>query len=143
MTTEAPEPNADLPPEIKADYDEAGSILNQSPRGAAALLRLVIQKLCQHLKTEGKDLNANIADLVIKGLDEKVKKALDVVRVVGNNAVHPGQMNLDDDRDTATQLFTLVNLIAERMISEPARIDAMYDNLPDEAKEAVRQRDKQ
>ena len=143
LTTEAPEPNADLPPEIRTDYDEAGSILNQSPRGAAALLRLAIQKLCQHLKAEGKDLNANIADLVRKGLDEKVQKALDVVRVVGNHAVHPGQIKLDDDRDAAISLFKLVNLIAGKMISEPAHIDAMYEGLPDQTKEAIRKRDKQ
>ena len=124
------EPNEDLPPDVLADYQEARSILNLSPRGAAALLRLAIQKLCIHLGESGKDLNADIARLVEKGLSPIVQKSLDVVRVVGNEAVHPGTLDLRDDQDTASKLFRLVNIIAERMISHPKHVDAMYDELP-------------
>ena len=98
-------PNPDLPENIQVDYVEAANILNQSPRGSAALLRLAIDKLTDYLKAKGKDLNAKIADLVANGLSPKIQKALDTVRVVGNNSVHPGQIDLKDNPAIANALF--------------------------------------
>lgn len=123
--------NPDLPDEIRRDYDEAGSILNASPRGAAALLRLAIQKLCIHLGEPGENLNKDIGALVKKGLSVTVQKALDAVRVVGNNAVHPGKIDMTDNRDAAETLFRLVNLITEKMISEQKHVDDFYSGLPE------------
>lgn len=135
------EPNSDLPPDILRDYDEARLILDASPRGAAALLRLAIQKLCAQLGEAGKNINDDIASLVKKGLDKRVQQALDIVRVVGNDAVHPGQIDLRDDRGTATKLFGLVNLIAEKMITEPKHVEALYGSLPEAKRQAIEKRD--
>jgi hypothetical protein len=137
-----PEPNIDLPELIKATYEEARSILHLSPRGSAALLRLCIQNLCIHLGKEGKNLDGDIASLVADGLDIRVQRALDIVRVIGNNSVHPGQIELKDDQETATQLFKLVNLITDKMISEHNTLSEMYDSLPAGAREAIERRDK-
>lgn len=137
----APAPNPDLPEEIAADYREAGDVLALSPRSSAALLRLAIQKLCVFLGQPGKNLNDDIGALVKDGLPARVQKPLDVVRVIGNNAVHPGKIDLRDDVRTATSLFELVNLITEYMISAPKRIDAMYQGLPEEARAAIDKRD--
>jgi hypothetical protein len=137
-----PQPNLDLSPEVRGDYDEASTILDASPRGAAALLRLAIEKLCKELGEKGKDLNADIASLVSKGLDKRVQHALDAVRVIGNHAVHPGQIDLRDDRQTAEALFGLVNLICEKMITEPKHVDEVYAKLPESALEAIEKRDK-
>lgn len=137
----APLCNPDLSADVRMDYEEASSLLNLSPRGAAALLRLAIQKLCMELGEKGRNVDADIAALVTKGLDVRVQQALDVVRVVGNNAVHPGQIDLRDDRATAEKLFGLVNLIAEIMISQPKHVSAMYDSLPENALKAIERRD--
>jgi hypothetical protein len=141
LVGDAPLPHEDLPKEIKEDYLEARTILAQSPRGAAALLRLVIDKLCDHLKAGGDNLNEKIKNLVTKGLPEKVQKALDIVRVTGNNAVHPGQIDVDDI-DTAKALFDLVNIIVNHMISENKQIESLYDKLPDPDKKQITKRDK-
>jgi hypothetical protein len=136
----APLANPDMPDDIRRDYDEASTILDLSPRGAAALLRLAVQKLCKHLGEKGKNINEDIASLVAKGLDPRVQQALDVVRVVGNDAVHPGAMDLRDDRATAEHLFGLVNVIVERMISHPKHMDALYASLPASKLEEIERR---
>jgi hypothetical protein len=135
-------PNQDLEEAIQADYREAASIVERSPRGAAALLRLAIQKMCRQLHLPGKNLNSDVATLVSQGtIPETIQQALDVVRVVGNNAVHPGELSLEDDRDTAVQLFELVNLIAEGAISQPKRVAKLYERLPSGARAAISKRD--
>jgi hypothetical protein len=141
-TRSGAEPSEDMPADVLADYDEARSIVMLSPRGAAALLRLAIQKLCDRLGEKGKKLDDALASLVQKGLDKRVQRALDIVRVIGNESVHPGQLDLRDDHDTATKLFGLVNLIVEKMISETKHVDEMYGGLPESKRKAIEERDK-
>lgn len=59
----APAPNPEMPDEVKADYQEASTILSRSPRGAAALLRLAIQKLFVHLGGSGKTSMTTLRNL--------------------------------------------------------------------------------
>lgn len=138
---DVPPANADLPEEIRPDYEEAASILNASPRGAAALLRLAVQKLCKHLDQPGKNINDDIAALVAAGLSPTVQKALDAVRVIGNEAVHPGELDIRDDRDTATSLFNLINLIVQRMITDPREAEEVYALLPQTKRDQIDKRD--
>jgi len=137
-----PEPNGDLQQSTQDDYNEARRIVNESPRGAAALLRLAIQKTCRQLGEPGENINTDIAALVKKGLPIPIQQALDIVRVVGNNAVHPGQIDLRDDPSTANRLFELVNLIAEVMLSQPKQVQALYDSIvPENLRKAIDERD--
>jgi len=134
-------PNQDLDDEIKADYLEAAHILGDSPRAAAALLRLSLQKLCSQLGEKGENINTDIKNLVGKGLNPLVQKSLDALRITGNNAVHPGEINLSEEPDRVLKLFDLINFIADKMITEPKEIESFYEKLPSGALNAVEKRD--
>jgi hypothetical protein len=137
-----PLPNEDLGEDIKKDYNEATEIIEKSPKSASALLRLAIQKLCKQLGESGENINDDIGKLVKKGLPAKIQQSLDIVRVIGNESVHPGQINLDDDKNTAYKLFDLVNIIANTMITQPKEINNLYNNLPTEKLKGITERDK-
>ena len=137
-----PLPARDMPEDVKGDYDEARAIFSHSPRGAAALLRLAIQKLVVSLGEKGDDLNTSIGRLVKRGLRVEVQKALDVVRVIGNNAVHPGVIDVRDNPKIAADLFKLTNMIVEQLITQPKEVDELYSNLPETARKAISDRDK-
>jgi len=136
-----PRPHVDMPEDVKADYEEARRIVGQSPRGASALLRLAVQKLCKDLGEKGENINEDIKSLVQKGLPEEVQEAMDSLRVIGNNAVHPGEMDLTDDTETASALFNLLNFVVEEMIAKPKRRRGVFANLPASVREAIKKRD--
>lgn len=136
-----PFPSEDMPAEIKKDYEEALLILSLSPRSAAALLRLAIQKLCKELGEEGNNINDDIASLVKKGLSAKIQQSLDFVRVIGNNAVHPGQIDIEESPEILITLFEMLNIIVETMIAQPRRVEDAYKSLPEAAIKAIKKRD--
>lgn len=137
----APPAHVDMPVDPRADYDEARSIVERSPRGAVALLRLATQKLMVSLGQPGKDINDDIKALVKQDLPARVQQALDTLRVTGNNAVHPGLIDLTDDRDRAVALFSLLNYIVEQQITQPRELDAIYGSLPASSLEQIERRD--
>lgn len=134
-----PPANEDLPNDIKEIYNEAASIANQSPRAACALLRCAVEMLMRHLGETG-SINESIKNLVKKGLNPQVQQSLDIVRVTGNNAVHAGKIAFDDTTDVQ-DLFNLINVIAGVLITQPKKIQALYDGLPESSKKAVEKRD--
>lgn len=131
----------DMPLEVKKYYDEARAIFYESPRGAAALLRLAIQKLTIELGEEGGNLDKAIGNLVKKGLSERIQKSLDIVRVVGNNAVHPGQIVIEDNTEVAMSLFKITNLIVDGIITKSREINELYNNLPEGDRNHITKRD--
>jgi hypothetical protein len=139
-------PSKDMPDDIAKDFNEARTVFAASPRASAALLRLVIQKLCIHLGEKGEHLNDDIGALVQKGLSVQVQQALDNVRVIGNKAVHPAKIDFQDTAEVASKLFELVNFIVSETITRPREIAEIYNRLPEEVRSQIqvrqRKRDK-
>ena len=141
-TGNAPMPNPDMTEEVKRDYNEARDIVSRSPRSSCVLLRLCIEKICDEKKIEG-DLNKKIKKLSEQGLNKNIIKALDSVRVIGGEAVHPLQMDLKKDIKTATTLFKIVNYISYWAHTEEKEINSIFDSIPDGKKDAIKKRDSQ
>ena len=120
-----------MPDDVKRDYHEAAQIFSRSPRGAAALLRLGLQKLCKHLGEDGKNINNDIRNLAAKNLlPPLVVKVADTVRITGNNAVHPGEMSDEDFDHVASKMFDLLNFIVKKAITEPKELQHLYELTP-------------
>ncbi len=136
-----PPPHTEMPQACVSDYAEARTIVAASPRATCALLRLALQKLMVELGEKGKNINDDIGSLVIKGLPVPVQKALDFCRVVGNNAVHPGEIEINDTPDIANNLFEMMNFIVEDRIARPKQIQTLYEKLPEGARNAIEARD--
>ena len=124
--------NPDLPDDVKELYDEAASILQKSPRAAAALLRVALEKLCKEQGEERLSLSQNIDLLKEKGeILEEIYESMTVVRVVGNQAVHPGKIEFESNEtpEIVISLFEVINFIAENMITKKKRAKAIYEKV--------------
>lgn len=95
-----------------------------------------------HLGQPGKDINADIGALVKRGLPKMMQQALDTVRVIGNEAVHPGTMSNEDHAGQVNSLFKLINLIVQHMITDPKEVEAMFAELPAAKRAGIEARDK-
>lgn len=136
-----PSPNDDMPKNIAEIYNEAASIYSLSPRSSTALLRLALQMLLKELGEKGDNINNDIGNLVKKGLPEIVQQAADTIRYIGNQAVHPGEIDFNDNDDTAKTLFEIMNWIVYYMITVPNSINNMYNTLPPSIKDQIDKRD--
>lgn len=138
----APPPGDDMPNEVMKDYNEAASVLPNSSKAAAALLRLGLQKLCIHLGEKGENINADIRSLSSKGVvPPTVITAADTLRITGNCAVHPGEMSDSDIDDIAEKLFSLLNYIVKRAITDPKEVMAIYGKTPEKPRIAAENKD--
>lgn len=135
----APLPSADMPPDVAQIYREARGVAMISPRAAAALLRLAVELLIDSRVKGADSLNAKIGRLRQSGVPQDVIDALDIVRVTGNNAVHPGQIDVVDE--TADALFRLLNMLVDQLVTRPREISELRAALPQGAREAIARRD--
>lgn len=136
-----PRPHSDMPDEVVNLYNEAREVAGLSPRSAAALLRLALETLVNSLVESSQSLHQKIGVLVSRGLETQVQQAMDIVRVGGNNGVHPGQIELAEGGELLEAMFELLNLIVEQVIARPKRLASLYEALPAGAREAISRRD--
>lgn len=134
--------NEDLNDEAKGLYNEAATILHDSPRASAVLLRLALQSLLKELGGGGKNINDDIATIVERGVDQQVQKALDIIRVFGNNGAHNNSVNINEKLEDVQFMFSLINFVADKMITQKKEIDGLYDGLPEGIKNQIKNRDK-
>ena len=141
-----PKAENNMPDDVKELYEEARQVHVYSPRAAAALLRLAIEKLTPHLGEPTGKLNTRIGNLQKKNaFDARVIKCLDIIRITANEGgAHDGLMDLTgaEGAKTVSNLFFAINYIVEKTITEPARLDQMFGNLPQEKLDGIKNRDK-
>lgn len=141
----APIADDDMPDGVKELYNEARAISALSPRAAAALLRVSLEKLTEHLGENTGDLNTRIGNLKKQGLPAKVIQSLDIVRITANEGgSHAGEIDLTgkDNSEIVSRLFKLVNFIVEKTITDSKEIENMFCALPENKREGIKNRDK-
>ena len=138
MTVE--DPNVDMPEPAKKLYKESAQILSISPRASAALLRLALQEILNEVVEDGNknNINTNIGKLA-KQVDGSTKKALDIIRVFGNNEAHPGEITIDEE--PVKHMYKLLNIVVQKLISDKKKVDELYEDLPDTIKSSIENRD--
>ena len=138
--------SSNMPDELSEDYEEAQAVAGISPRSAAALLRLLLEKLCKMYLSESHPkitkLNNMIGLLVQEGAPEYIQKTCDILRVTGNETVHAGIIDIRDNPKSVNILFELVNIVADYFHMKHKEIPKLYEELPDKKLKEIEIRDK-
>ena len=132
-------PNPDMPEVAKSLYMESAQILQDSPRASAALLRLALQEILNKVVEGGEknSINDNIR-ILSEGVDETTQKALDLIRINGNNAAHLGEIQIEEEN--IEYMYKLLNIIVQKLISDKKQIDDLFEGLPKNIKESIERR---
>lgn len=144
LHTSLPDPEKDMPENVKAVYNEAALVFKHSPRSAAALIRLAIETLIPQLpdfKITKRNLVDMIGELVKQGIPYHIQQALDGIRLYGNKGIHTAEIISEDDSEVSFFLFSLINRIVRELISDKKAIDEFYHSFPVSKLEAIKQRD--
>lgn len=120
------EPNKDLTNEQKQLFNEAKDIFDKSPKASGALLRCVIERILREKFSEkhSKSLLGSILnDLkVIDKLGSEIIQLCEACKLIGNYATHSSLMIYEDESKQEVELlFSLINEIAEELLSKPKR----------------------
>jgi hypothetical protein len=131
----------DMPGPVRQLYEEAAAVAVVSRRAGAALARAAIERLIKDLD-QGAAANAKLNQRIERlrtRVSTPLGQMLDVVRVVGNGALHvdeePAELvviALDDT--TGPQLLELLlqvaNDLVDELITRPRTANSYWDKLP-------------
>ena len=144
VVSPADKPAINMPDNVRKIYEEASLVSIHSPRAAAVLLRVAAEMLTAHLgEPEGKlyDRIRNLAKK--KNLDERVINSFDIVRYKANKGgAHDNIINQIITIKEINKLFFSINYIVKEMINEPAKLDDIYGEIPQSARERIAKDDK-
>ena len=75
------------------------------------------------------------------GVEPETQRALDILRVFGNNGTHPGKIKLDEDPGLVHKMYGLMNYITDRLITQKNQINELFEGLPEGIKDQIKLRD--
>ena len=110
-----------FPSGIRARYEDAHRV--SDPGSACLLLRAVCEDLCREKGVPGNGLHEMIGNLESAGASPRLVKALDAIRIIGNNAAHGGKRNYDLEKE---QLLEVAHIIVEEGWKDSV-VDAAHD----------------
>lgn len=135
-------PEENMPENIKEIYEEASLVLGDSPRASCALLRLALQELMKYLKENiqiynglnNRNINEDIKEIINIGnfyqdQKEMLEEAMNSVRLIGNKASHPSELDINDNPEIANTLFEMINFIVGEIITKPKEREERLNKL--------------
>ncbi len=142
-----PAPAEGMPHDVAALYKEAAAVLPHSRRAAAALCRASLERLAKCLTPDAPTKTSLDERLIL--LNDKTTASLamglQIIRHTGNTALH-GARDDDEsvviymgegDTDIVELFFVTINELVDELITRPARLEAAYNLIPKEKREAV------
>ena len=128
----------EIPDEFKRDYQDACTILNDSPNASAALSRRCLQHLLRkQVGAQGANLYQEITWAIENGnLPSSIIRLLDVPRKVGNQAAHPTSDNIGEIVDVqpweATWCLEIIEALYDYLFVLPANNQERLERLEKE-----------
>ena len=119
----------DVPEEFRKDYQEACLVLADSPQASAALSRRCLQHLLREKAgVKGRNLHEEIQAVIESDtLPSDLTKSIDLIRDLGNTAVHPTKNTntgeiVPVEPDEAEWCLTVIELLYDFYFVRPADV---------------------
>lgn len=132
-----------MPEEVREVFEEARSIASNSPRAAAALLRLAAEQLVSAKTEQGINLNVGIERLAQEQrISPTAQQFADSLRLLGNDTVHAvSEIQDHAPQETIETAFDFLNKLVDDLITGPKQAEGMLQKFPERKRAGIEQRD--